>query len=191
MAANIPVILARDVPNLGHVGELVNVRPGFARNFLLPQGLALPASPKRVAHFEHQKKLVEHKRRLLRGESEKKATEIAKVQVSLTAKVGDQGKIFGSITSRDIARALAAQGYNIHHRDVKLGDAIKTVGLHTVDVRLEADVSAQVKVLIIGEIMETPPKEEAVVEAPAPAAEAAAPAAAPSANAAAPEAAKA
>jgi large subunit ribosomal protein L9 len=181
MASNIPVILARDVPNLGHVGELVNVRPGFARNFLLPQGLALPASPKRVAHFEHQKKLVEHKRRLLRGESEKKATEIAKVQVSLTVKVGDQGKIFGSVTSRDIARALAAQGYNIHHRDVKLGDPIKTVGLHTVDVRLEADVSAQVKVMIIGEVMETPPKEEVVEAAPAPAAEAAPAAAAPEA----------
>lgn len=176
MAANIPVILARDVANLGHVGELVNVRPGYARNWLVPQGLALPASPKRVAQFEHQKKLVEHKRRVLRGESEKRAQELSKVQVTLTTKVGDQGKIFGSITSRDIAKALAAQGHAIHHKDVKLGEPIKTVGLHTVDVRLEADVSAQVKVMVVAEVEAKPEAaeaEEAAPEAAAPAADAA------------------
>jgi large subunit ribosomal protein L9 len=170
MAANIPVILARDVPNLGHVGELVNVRPGFARNWLVPQGLALPASPKRVAQFEHQKKLVEHKRRLLRGESEKRAQELSKVQVTLSAKVGDQGKIFGSITSRDVARALSQAGHPIHHKDVKIGEPIKAIGLHTVDVRLEADVSTQVKVLVVAEVETTPApaaEEEAAAEAPA------------------------
>src|SRR6185437_6341747 len=100
MAQNVPVILARDVANLGRVGELVNVRPGYARNFLVPQGLALPASPKRVAFFEQQKKLIEHKRRLLKGESEKKAKEMSGVQVTISARVGDQGKLFGTVTSR-------------------------------------------------------------------------------------------
>lgn len=160
MAANIPVILARDVANLGHVGDLVNVRPGYARNYLVPNGLALPASPKRVAQFEHQKRIVEHKRRLLRAESEKRATEMSKVQVTLTAKVGEQGKLFGSITGRDIARALNEQGHPIHHRDVKLPDAIRTVGLHTVDIRLEADVSAQIKVVVAPEVEPEPAATE-------------------------------
>jgi large subunit ribosomal protein L9 len=160
MAQNTPVILARDVPNLGRVGELVSVRPGYARNYLVPQGLALPASPKRVAFFEHQKKIIEHKRRQLRAESEKKAKEMSQVQVTLTVKVGEQGKIFGSVTGRDISRALQAIGHDIHHRDIKLVDPIKTLGIHTVDVRLEADVGAQVKVIVAGEVEQTPAAAE-------------------------------
>lgn len=153
MAQNVPVILARDVANLGRVGELVNVRPGYARNYLVPTGLALPASPKRVAFFEHQKKVIEHKRRQLRGDSEKKAKEMSGVQVALSVKVGEQGKIFGAITARDISRALTAQGHPIHHKDIKLAEPIKSVGIHTVDVRLEADVNAQVKVIVSAEIV--------------------------------------
>lgn len=170
MAQNVSVILARDVANLGRVGELVNVRPGYARNFLVPEGLALPASPKRVAFFEHQKKVIEHKRRQLRGESEKKAKEMSGVQVTLTAKMGDQGKLFGAITARDISRALTAIGHTIHHKDVKLTEPIKTVGIHLVDVRLEADVAAQIKVIVAAD--ESAPEQkdtdkEAVDAAPA------------------------
>ena len=170
MAQNVPVILARDVANLGRVGELVNVRPGYARNYLVPMGLALPASPKRVAFFEHQKKVIEHKRRVLRAESEKRAKDMSGVQVTLTAKVGDQNKLFGAITARDISRALTAIGHQIHHKDVKLADPIKTIGIHTVDVRLEADVTAQVKVIVAAEVVETPPaqpEEEEAAEAEA------------------------
>src|SRR5687767_9387329 len=161
MAQNVPVILARDVSNLGRVGDLVNVRPGYARNFLVPNGLALPASPKRVAHFEHQKRVVEHKRRLLKAESEKKAQTLSGVQVTLTAKVGQTGKMFGSITARDISKALIAVGQPIHHKDIKLAEPIKTTGIHTVDVRLEADVAAQIKVIVAGEVVveEAPPAE--------------------------------
>lgn len=153
MAQNVPVILARDVANLGRVGELVNVRPGYARNYLVPMGLALPASPKRVAFFEHQKKVIEHKRRVLRSESEKKAKEMSGVQVTLSARVGEQNKMFGTITGRDISRALKAIGHDIHHKDIKLAEPIKTVGIHTVDVRLEADVAAQIKVIVTPEVV--------------------------------------
>lgn len=148
MAQNVSVILARDVANLGRLGELVSVRPGYARNFLIPQALALPASAKRVAQFDHQKKVIEHKRRILRGESEKKAKEMAGVVVTLTAKVGEQNKLFGSITGRDISKALAAIGHNIHHKDIKLEEPIRSVGTFTLDVRLEADVNSQIKVVI-------------------------------------------
>ena len=160
MAASVQVILARDVPNLGRIGDLVSVKAGYARNYLIPERLALPASAKRVAHFEHQKKLIAHRRRLLKDASEKRALEIAKLQVTLTAKVGEQGKLFGSITSRDIAKALAAEGHVLDHRDIKMPDGapLKSTGLHTLDLRLEADVTAQVKVVIAAE--EVPEDEE-------------------------------
>lgn len=161
MAQNVQVILARDVPNLGKLGELVAVRPGYARNFLVPNQLALPASPKRVALFEHQKKVIDHKRRLLRAESEKKAQSMTGVTVSINAKVGEQNKLFGSITARDISKALSAIGHNIHHKDIKLADPIRAVGTYTVDVRLEADVAAQVKVVIVPEIEVVAEKTEA------------------------------
>jgi large subunit ribosomal protein L9 len=158
MAQNVQVILARDVPNLGRLGELVAVRPGYARNYLIPNQLAQPASSKRVAFFEHQKKIIEHKRRTLRAESEKKAKEVAGVTVTLTAKVGDQNKLFGSITGRDISKALSSIGQNIHHKDIKLAEPIRAVGTYTIDVRLEADVTSQVKVIIVPEVEATEAK---------------------------------
>ena len=154
MAQNVSVILARDVANLGRLGELVSVRPGYARNFLIPQALALPASAKRVAQFDHQKKVIEHKRRILRAESEKKAKEMAGVVVTLTAKVGEQNKLFGSITGRDISKALAAIGHTIHHKDITLEEPIRSVGTFMLDVRLEADVNSQIKVVIAPDLSE-------------------------------------
>ena len=168
MAQNVPVILARDVGNLGRIGELVNVRPGYARNYLIPNGLALPSSPKRVAFFEHQKKIVEHKRRLVRAESEKRAGEIKGLTVTVSAKAGESGKLFGSVTNRDISKALAAIGQSIHHKDIKLADPIRAVGSYDVDVRLEADVASRIKVIVapIIEAEPTPaPEEEAAAEA--------------------------
>ena len=166
MAGNVHVILARDVPNLGRVGDLAQVRPGYARNYLIPQGLAMPASPGRVAEFEHKKRVIEHKRRVLRAASEKRAEELAKVSVNLRAKVGEQDKMFGSITARDISAALKEEGHDIHHRDIKIDGPLKTVGLHVIDVRLEADVTAQIKVVIIPEVVkeEKPEDEEPEVE---------------------------
>jgi large subunit ribosomal protein L9 len=159
MAQNIQVILARDVPNLGRLGELVGVRPGYARNFLIPNRLAMPASPKRVAQFEHQKTMIEHKRRTLRADSEKRAKSMSGLATTLTVKVGEQGKIFGSIGNRDIAKALNAMGHPVHHKDVKLADPIKQVGTYDIEVRLETDVTTMVKVIIAAEV-------EAVVVAP-------------------------
>jgi len=173
MAQNVQVILARDVANLGRLGELVNVRPGYARNFLIPQNLAMPASPKRVAQFEHQKRVVEHKRRVLRAESEKKAKSMAGLAVTITAKVGEQNKLFGSITGRDISKALTAIGHAIHHKDIKLEEPIRAIGTYTLDVRLEADVTTQVKVIVAPEVVETPAAAETEEAAEAPAAEAA------------------
>jgi large subunit ribosomal protein L9 len=166
MAANVQVILARDVPNLGRVGEICSVRPGFARNYLVPQGLALPASEKKVAEFEHKKRVVEHTRAKLKAASEARAQEMSGVQVTLTARVGEQGKLFGSITSRDISLALKAAGHDVPHRDIKLDGPLKSVGLHVLDVRLEADVMTQIKVVVAAEeVEEEEAAEEEAVEA--------------------------
>lgn len=151
MAANVQLILARDVPNLGRIGDLVKVKAGYARNFLVPQGLAHQASPKHVALFEHQKRVVEHQRSKLRAASEEKAKSLGDLQIALTAKVGEQGKLFGSISSRDIAKAMAAEGHIIDHRDIGMDGPLKSIGLHTLKLRLEADVSAQINVMIAPE----------------------------------------
>lgn len=163
MAAHVNVILARDVFNLGHLGEIVRVRPGFARNFLFPKLLALPVSATRVKHFEHQKKMIEHQRQKLRLQSEDLSKQLAAIQISLTAKVGEQGKLFGSIGTRDIEKALVAAGHAISHRDIKLESPIKTVGLHAIEVRLEGDVKAKINLVVVPEV--------AVAPAPAPVAE--------------------
>lgn len=165
MAANVQVILARDVPNLGRVGEIHAVRPGYARNYLVPKGLALPASQKRVAEFEHKKRVVEHQRAKLRAASQERAQKMSGAQVTLTARVGEQGKLFGSITSRDVSTALRAAGYDIPHRDIKMEGPIRSVGLHVVDVRLEADVMTQVKVVVAPEAVEEEAAEATESEA--------------------------
>ena len=146
------VILKRDVVNLGRIGDVVKVKPGYARNFLYPKQFALPVSPERVAHFEHQKRLVEAQLKSLRVASEKIRDAIADIQITLKGKAGESGKLFGSIGTRDIAEGLAAAGYSVDHRDVKLEHALKDVGLHTVEVRLEADVKAKVNVVIVPEV---------------------------------------
>lgn len=152
MAANVNVILARDVFNLGHLGDVVKVKPGFARNYLFPKLLALPVSATRVKHFEHQKKLIEHQRQKLRLNSQELSKKLADLQITLAAKVGDQGKLFGSIGTRDIEKALTEQGHRVSHRDIKLEHPIKTVGLHSVEVRLEGDVKAKVNLVVIPEV---------------------------------------
>lgn len=166
MATNVHVILSRDVANLGHIGDVVRVRPGYARNFLFPRQFAMPVSPARVAEFEHQKRLVEHRKQRLRIESEGLKGQLAAVQVSISAKAGEHGKLFGAVTSRDIEKALRDMGFNISHRDIKLEAPLKTVGLHTIEARLEADVKAKVNVVIVPEA--EPVKEEAEAEADAP-----------------------
>lgn len=161
MAASVQLILARDVPNLGRIGDLVSVKAGYARNYLVPQGLAYPASPKRVSQFEHQKRVIDHRRRQLRTESEKRAQDIAALQITITAKVGEQGKLFGSITSRDIAKALAAEGHVVDHRDINTEGTLKSVGLHKLDLRLEADVTTQIKVMVAPEEVKAEEQEAA------------------------------
>jgi large subunit ribosomal protein L9 len=168
MASNVHVILSRDVSNLGHVGEVIKVRPGYARNYLFPRLFALPVSPERLMQFEHQKRMIAHQLQKLHTQSEGVKVRLAAVQVNISVKAGEQGKLFGSVGTRDIEKALHEVGFAVSHRDIKLDAPLKTVGLHQVEVRLEADVKALVNVVIVP-IEEPKPVEveEAVEAAPA------------------------
>jgi large subunit ribosomal protein L9 len=154
MASNVQVILSRDVPNLGRIGEIVNVKPGYARNYLLPQRLAMPVSKGNLANLEHHRRMIDKRMGDLRTASEDTAKRIAEEQVTITARVGKNGKLFGSVGTRDIAGLFKGLGYKIDHRDIKLDGPFKEVGLYTLELRLEADVKSQIKVIIAGEEVE-------------------------------------
>lgn len=157
-------ILARDVANLGHVGDIVRVAPGYLRNFLLPNRLALPVSKSRLEQFEHQKQLVRHQLAKLKATSEHVRDRIEVQKFTLEVKAGEQGKLFGSIGARDIEACLKDNGFVVHHRDIKLEDGpLKTIGMHEVPVRLEGGVLAKIKVIlapIVEEVVEASDENE-------------------------------
>jgi large subunit ribosomal protein L9 len=145
------VILREDVQSLGKAGALVRVKPGYARNFLLPRGLAFEATEGNKKRIE-----AEAKARATRAGAEKAAAEeqgakLGALTLNLTGKAGEEGKLFGSITAQDIAAALAAQGHAIDKRKLELEHPIKTLGFHTVSVRLHPEVHAELKVNIVPE----------------------------------------
>jgi len=160
MASKVQAILARDVGNLGHVGDVVRVAPGYLRNFLLPKRMALPVSKSRLELFEHQKKLVHHQLAKLKATSEQVRDRIEVQKFTLEVKAGEQGKLFGSVSGRDIETVLKEHGFNVHHRDIKLEHGpLRTIGIHEVPVRLEGGVIAKIKVIL------APIKEPEEVEA--------------------------
>ncbi len=166
--SRVQAILARDVANLGHVGDVVKVAPGFLRNFLLPQRLAMPVSKSRLQQFEHQKELVRHQLAKLKASSEHVRDRIEVAKFTIEVKAGDQGKLFGSVGARDIEACAKAHGFTIHHRDIKLEDGpLKTVGLHEVPVRLEGGVMAKIKVILAPVVEPVLAEKENDEEAPA------------------------
>ena len=146
---NVQVILSEDVPSLGEAGELVNVKPGFARNFLIPQGKAIAATEASKRELEHQQRVIAEKVRreveLLEGERKK----IDGVVVEITAQAGEEGKLFGSVTVVQIAEKLAEQGLDIDRRRIDLADPIKALGEHDVVVKLHRQVTATIKVKVV------------------------------------------
>jgi large subunit ribosomal protein L9 len=148
----IQVILKEDVPNLGRSGELVSVKPGYGRNYLIPQGLALVATRKNVAEMEHHRKAIEAQAAKLRKDAESVAARLAGAVVTLERQVGEEGKLFGSVNSRDVEEALAAQGHKVDRRKIALHEPLKTLGEHMVDIKIAREVSAQVKVIVVAKV---------------------------------------
>ncbi len=145
------VILREDIDNLGKIGDLVKVAPGYARNFLVPNKKAIEATPKNVHAMEHAKKMVADRLRKLKKEAAADADRIKALAITIKAKAGEEGKLFGSVTSMDIAEAMKAQGVAIDRRKIVLDEPIKRLGDHTITVKLHADVTADFKLTVVAE----------------------------------------
>lgn len=143
------VILQQDVTNLGRIGDIVRVRDGYARNFLVPRGLAVSADESNVRRLEHQKRVAAAVAARLLAEARALAERIGQTAVSIKVQAGEEGKLFGAVTNRDIVEALAAEGVQVDRRHVELAEPIKQIGVFTVPVRLHPEVSGSVKVYVI------------------------------------------
>jgi len=145
------IILREDVPKLGKSGELLTVKDGFARNYLLPKKLAVIANASNVRQLEHEKAVIALHQRKLKNSAEVLADRLSHVTLQVTRKVGEQGRLYGSVTSLDIADALAAKGFDIERRFIHLPEPIKTAGSFDIELRLHKDVRAQIKLNVVDE----------------------------------------
>lgn len=161
----IEVILKQEVEHLGERGDIVKVAPGYARNYLLPRKLALAVTAGNKKQIEFEKKAAAAKASEERAVAQALATRFAQVEVVVRRKVGENGHLYGSVTSADIAEGLAAQGFEVDKRRIQLGDPLKEIGETQVAIRLHRDVSAQLKVVVAAE---NPPAAPAAPAEPAP-----------------------
>lgn len=142
MAAHVQVVLKQDVDHLGHTGEVVRVRPGYARNYLLPRGIAAIATRGNIKEIEHEKKLALAKAAREQEQARGLAEAMAHVTLKIAKPVGDGGRLYGSVTSSEVATLLAEKGYDVDRRKLTMPDHIKDVGSYTVGVRLAGGVEA-------------------------------------------------
>ena len=160
------VILTENVKNLGTIGEVVKVKPGYGRNFLVPQGLAVEASEAKLKEVEHHKRQLNRKAEKLSQEAADVKARIEAVECTFVHKASEEGKLFGSVTSMEIAESLASQGIEIDRRKILLEQPIKELGEHSVDIKLNAGVNAIVKINVISEDAQ-PVSADVPVETPA------------------------
>jgi large subunit ribosomal protein L9 len=149
MGRPIRVVLQESVANLGTSGDVVRVRPGFARNFLIPRGLAAPATPANLARIDEIKRQASARFERELDEAKTIAVELERTSVKLERAVGDERKMYGSVTRRDIEEAYAAAGLAVDRKKIELREPIKELGLHEVKVRLHGGVEATLRVEVI------------------------------------------
>lgn len=140
------VILKEDVKNLGIIGAIVNVADGYGRNYLIPRDLAVEANPKNLKQFEHEKKIILAKAEKVKASARDLSEKISELSIVIEAKAGDEDKLFGSVTTMDIADAISKQGIEIDKRKIILEEPIKRLGSYDVAVKVHQDVTATVKV---------------------------------------------
>jgi len=145
------IILREDIEKLGDAGEIVDVKPGYFRNYLEPKQMAMRATDSNRKIFEEEKRIKDVRENKARVETEKLADNLRNVSLNAMVQVGEEDKVFGSVTSQDIARLLAEEGFEIDKRDILLDEPIKALGIYTVPVKLHTDVDAEVKVWVIKE----------------------------------------
>ncbi|MCW5891816.1 MAG: 50S ribosomal protein L9 [bacterium] len=144
----VELILRDDVPNLGKIGDVVRVKPGYARNFLLPRGLAVEASSKNLRVLEHQKRVIAVKAERDRKDAEARAKQVEGITLTVQARAGDEGRLFGSVTNIDVERLLAARGVHVDRRRIELDEPIKQLGTYSIAVGIGRDVRATIQLTV-------------------------------------------
>lgn len=139
------VLLNDDIENLGDIGDVVNVATGYARNYLIPRNLAVEANPKNIKQFEHIKRSMAAKVEKAREEKQSVADKLASITLSFIAKAGEEGKLFGSITSMDIQKELNNHGVDIDKKKIIINEPIKRTGEYNIQIKLHSDIIADVK----------------------------------------------
>ena len=145
------IILKEKIAPLGEAGTIVNVKPGYARNFLIPQGKAVEATDSNLKAFEEEKKLLERKATKEKRAAEELAKRLAKISVTAAVQVGEEDKIFGSVTNQNIADLLKDQGFDIDRRKIMLSDGLKALGVYDIPIKLHPEVEATIKVWVVRE----------------------------------------
>ena len=140
------VLLKEEVKSLGVIGSVVNVAAGYARNYLIPQNLAAEASTKNIKQFEHEKKIILERAKKIQTDAQNLAGQLTGLSVVIEAQAGDEDKLFGSVTSMDIAEALSKQGVTVDKRKIQIEEPIKRLGTYTVSVKLYPEVTASISV---------------------------------------------
>jgi large subunit ribosomal protein L9 len=149
------VILQENYPSLGYVGDRVSVKGGFARNFLIPRGIAVEASTHNERVLKHRMQHIMAKRIRLKSEAEALAQQLAGATLEFTLKMSDSGKSFGSVTTRDIEAALKAKGFAVDRKQIRVTDTFRKAGEYKIGVKLHAEVTASVPVKVTSEVTET------------------------------------
>jgi len=149
--SQVKLILREDIRGLGDAGDVVSVKPGYARNFLVPHGKATVASEARIQELEHHRRAIAEK--VAKDLKDLRATKdrLEQLELQVAAKAGEEGKLFGSVTVIQVAELLAEKGYAVDRRKIQLGDSIKELGEHSVPVQLHRDVTATVKLIVTAE----------------------------------------
>ena len=143
------VILRQAVENLGKPGDVVKVKNGYARNYLLPHNLAYEATPGNLKRIQQERDRLEAAENQRRSSAQDVATKLEQVSLTFSARVGEEGKLFGSVTAADIAQQLEQQGFHLEKRQIDLHEPIRALGIYRVPIRLHADVKPEIKVWVI------------------------------------------
>jgi len=142
------VILKDDVKNVGNMGQIVNVADGFARNYLVPKGFAVEASTKNIKTVEHEKRIIQEKAKKIKNSAQELSDRISKMTLVIKANAGEEGKLFGSVTTMDIAEALKNEGFEIDKKKISLDEPIKRLGTHAVNVKIHSEITTNVTVQV-------------------------------------------
>lgn len=143
------VILQEDVPHLGQTGEIVKVKDGYARNYLVPRAMAVVADERNMKQLEHNRRIAQARAAKVVAAAKELAEKLSTVAISIRRESGEEGKLFGSVSNRDIAEALASDGFEVDRRAIQLDEPLRSIGVFTVPVKLHAEVETQVKVYVI------------------------------------------